>query len=676
MFLLTSMATISLADTKNIYGSGNKPDLEITDIMIDYPYRLTNGNSNYPEYEIWVYIKAKNIGADIPFDYSGGINTTIKTEIYLDGTSTNLFCYFVINEASGPWRSGETWGGRGPTETNPAKFKLPDNNLHTIHAVIDSNEIISEEDEDNNEYTEQYSLNLFYMSGATKIVDDEGDGNYRSIQAAIDASSFGDKIEVYSGTYDENIEINKMITIEGKDVELGSGKDTGKPIIRSSGNKIVRGSSDGIVISGFEIKDGDIGLSFECSHYNKIRNNVIANNNDGIKLGSKTTRMGSTANTITDNEIENNDNIGICTAFSYGNDIRNNLISNNNKGIALSWSSFANEIVGNNIISNTDRGIYINETSFGNTIYRNNFIDNDGSAQVMTSSGDNNRFYNETSKQGNYWDNYEEWYENKYKESPVDEEPPYGIWDETYVVPDPDAGSRDKYPFVEENGWLDNLPPETPTITGTQSGKVGEEYIYTVTTTDPDGDRVYYMFDWDDGTEKEWIGWHMSGEEFTKSHTWNSKGTYNVRVKSKDINEAESEWSDPLSVSMPKIKNKAKTTSSDDMIRFKKIEIEGTFISTAINKILFPRFDLDPVLVYLPSTEDYKSDCVIKKITITYRNGNQEEFVKPDDGTINRIDICGRLAVWDIVPKVVGEQYKHSVKGAIYFGGSINTEYI
>ena len=46
-----------------------------------------------------------------------------------------------------------------------------------------------------------------------------------------------------------------------------------------------------------------------------------------------------------------------------------------------------------------------------------------------------------------------------------------------------------------------------------------------------------------------------SGEVINVSHIWTSKGEYNIRVKAKDIEEYESEWSDPLTVSMPKSYN-------------------------------------------------------------------------------------------------------------------------
>jgi hypothetical protein len=49
-------------------------------------------------------------------------------------------------------------------------------------------------------------------------------------------------------------------------------------------------------------------------------------------------------------------------------------------------------------------------------------------------------------------------------------------------------------------GIFNNLPLEKPDIDGSTSGKPGVEYDYTIVTTDPDSDDVYYCIDWDDKT--------------------------------------------------------------------------------------------------------------------------------------------------------------------------------
>ncbi|HEC89262.1 MAG TPA: PKD domain-containing protein, partial [Thermoplasmatales archaeon] len=98
-------------------------------------------------------------------------------------------------------------------------------------------------------------------------------------------------------------------------------------------------------------------------------------------------------------------------------------------------------------------------------------------------------------------------------------------------------------------------PPEKPTITGPTQGKPGEEYTFEAQTTDPDGDKIYYMFDWGDGRYSNWLGPYNSGTKVEATHTWNKKDTYEVKVKAKDDHGVVSEWSDPLPVSMPISKN-------------------------------------------------------------------------------------------------------------------------
>jgi hypothetical protein len=102
---------------------------------------------------------------------------------------------------------------------------------------------------------------------------------------------------------------------------------------------------------------------------------------------------------------------------------------------------------------------------------------------------------------------------------------------------------------------IDNNPPEKPDApTGATFCKVGISYSYSASTTDPDGDRIYYMFDWDDRTNSEWTGPYNTEQKISMSHIWNVKGTYQIKVKAKDEHGEESEWSDPLPITMPKNK--------------------------------------------------------------------------------------------------------------------------
>ncbi len=97
-----------------------------------------------------------------------------------------------------------------------------------------------------------------------------------------------------------------------------------------------------------------------------------------------------------------------------------------------------------------------------------------------------------------------------------------------------------------------NAEPEKPTAPeGTSKGKVGEHYDYTVSTVDADGDQIYYLFDWGDGTDSGWVGPYDSNEMCTVSNNWSEKGNYEIKVKAKDIFGLESEWSEPFPITMP-----------------------------------------------------------------------------------------------------------------------------
>jgi hypothetical protein len=90
--------------------------------------------------------------------------------------------------------------------------------------------------------------------------------------------------------------------------------------------------------------------------------------------------------------------------------------------------------------------------------------------------------------------------------------------------------------------------PEQPS--GPTSGTIYTEYTYITSTTDLDGDQVYYKWSWGENIS-EWLGPFASGEIVFFKHTWDIKGSYQIKVKAKDIHGLESDWSDPLPIKMP-----------------------------------------------------------------------------------------------------------------------------
>ncbi|UCD13104.1 MAG: hypothetical protein JSW60_05965 [Thermoplasmatales archaeon] len=91
-----------------------------------------------------------------------------------------------------------------------------------------------------------------------------------------------------------------------------------------------------------------------------------------------------------------------------------------------------------------------------------------------------------------------------------------------------------------------NQPPDAPNITGPHYGRPGVEYTFCIDgIVDPEGDDLYCMWDWGDGNFSGWLGPYGSGGTMCASHAWSEEGEYEIRVKTKDIHNAASDWSEP-----------------------------------------------------------------------------------------------------------------------------------
>jgi hypothetical protein len=120
-------------------------------------------------------------------------------------------------------------------------------------------------------------------------------------------------------------------------------------------------------------------------------------------------------------------------------------------------------------------------------------------------------------------------------------------------------GKWDKDPSIEVRyddvffgvGGVNSPPAKPTTPLGSTEGKIGINYNYSTSTTDPDGDQVRYNFTWGDGSYTGWIGSYLSGQEMSLSHNWSEKGQYEIKVKARDYWGGESDWSDPLPIKMP-----------------------------------------------------------------------------------------------------------------------------
>jgi len=196
-------------------------------------------------------------------------------------------------------------------------------------------------------------------------VDDEpGDGDYTSIIEALNHSSPGDTIEVFSGTYNEH---GISVTVEGISIigishELGNGNDTGKPFINGEGKYTVFiVDVRNVTISGFHIENkgnGDmyiVDIEPSC-------NNCIVSNNTLYYSGNCIIVCGSSYCRITNNTIRwagGYCGIGL-ESYGHSNFICDNIISNCRRGIDGGWGGQNYSKVIGNLISNCGEfGIYI-----------------------------------------------------------------------------------------------------------------------------------------------------------------------------------------------------------------------------------------------------------------------------------------------------------------------------
>jgi len=206
--------------------------------------------------------------------------------------------------------------------------------------------------------------------------------NFTSIQAAVAAANPGDEIVVKPGIYEENIVINKNISIVS---ESGNFSDT---IVQAadSSQDIFSIWTNGVSVKGFGISGSNsagihlLGV-IDCH----VENNKLFNNSCGIDL-----YMMSSGNRLENNEIS-----GCPTGISLGdsmyNNLSNNLISNCSSGISL-FDSF-NNFLENNTISENIEGISLAGESNDNTLINNTVIFNEKLGLNVYETS-NNRIYN------------------------------------------------------------------------------------------------------------------------------------------------------------------------------------------------------------------------------------------------------------------------------------------
>ena len=356
---------------------------------------------------------------------------------------------------------------------------------------------------------------MFFSSaeGKTIVVDKNGDGDYTSIQPAIDVAVNGDTISVKSGTYYENPEIiNKTISLigENKDNTIIDGSQNGHVVTLSNANSTM--------ITGFTIRNAG-GTGNDCiivsDSYNvSINNNVVKNSadSDGISM------IRCHYVYISGNTVESNINgNGLLVAYSTNNIIQGNTFQGNQKGVFLQYYSSDNLVSDNTFEGNSLYGVQIWAASNNNLLFRNQFLNNGENAKDSCT----NKWYNQETHEGNYWDDYDGEDNNN-----------DGIGDTPYTIPG--GSNQDIYVlgFFEETNQppMQNQPP-TADAGGPYTGYVNE-YVYFDGSGSHDSDGVIVSYHWSFGDGD-------TSDSSQIPHKYSEPGTYTVVLTVVDNNGAQ-----------------------------------------------------------------------------------------------------------------------------------------
>ncbi len=256
---------------------------------------------------------------------------------------------------------------------------------------------------------------------------------------------------------------------------------------------------------------------------------------------------------LRNNKILYNEGDGVyCTKTSNTLFERNLIKSNWESAVRLNEKCFDNEFKGNNISFSDDHGLYLSK-SHENKIYRNNILNNSkGISLVNSSEGNeiyhnsfigndhqvyescwNNTWYNETLKEGNYWDDY---MGNDTNEDGIGEDPKYIAEGSSF---------SDKYPLMEPYSGEINNAPDKPSDPQPEDGAV-DVSLYPVLSahiSDPDSEKVNVTF-YD--AKDETVIYEATGVQIEKLHgrvetmsleALNEETTYNWYV---EVNDGES----------------------------------------------------------------------------------------------------------------------------------------
>lgn len=180
---------------------------------------------------------------------------------------------------------------------------------------------------------------------------------YPTIQGAIDLAAAGQTLRIASGTYNEEVLLNKDITIEGANAGIAAGAVPGVrgPETIIEGGFIV--SADGATIDGLTIRGGrssgslKVGVAVAASNVT-VTNSIIEDVTSPAQSDGLSTQPGNNNLTLSDSTIRNNWR-GVYLNPGSGHVFLRNLIdANNGSGVGIGSDGQSNLTFSDNTVSN------------------------------------------------------------------------------------------------------------------------------------------------------------------------------------------------------------------------------------------------------------------------------------------------------------------------------------
>jgi len=335
------------------------------------------------------------------------------------------------------------------------------------------------------------------VSSEASVLNQESGQWYWSIQDAVTDANPGDTLVASPRIYYESIFINKPLILRGE--------NSSSTILDGfSIRDIIRISGHNVTVSGFTFKhsgqmlydifagvhvvsnDSDIannyfngtsyGVCLQETQRGTVSMNTFLKNTYGVIVYSP--EFFSSQNTVEKNTIIGNtyspSGTGIALVGSSNNTIYRNTISKTHTACELIFWSNDNS-VSENMMSENTNGVRAS-IAFHNTFFENTIRDNRCGVTFTAGSEQNLVYHNNLKNEnnaidagantwnreyisgGNYWNNYtgEDHFSGPGQNlSSID-----GIGDEPFVLLG--RNITDQYPYITENGWLDNYPPLEP----------------------------------------------------------------------------------------------------------------------------------------------------------------------------------------------------------------------